>query len=108
VLLIIYQNTIEYEKARNKILVMVIFQMKSFHTRDFIGLYYPSPMKSGGDIVFGVVRPSVIPNFVSALVLCNYWLEFNETFIWEPSMPSEDVHTVALFRSDPSTQSYGP
>jgi hypothetical protein len=43
---------------------------------------------------------------VSVLLLCNYWLEFNET-IWEPSISSGDAHIVALFRSDIITQSYG-
>jgi hypothetical protein len=36
--------------------------MKSFHTRDFIGLYYPSLMETGGDKAFGVVRPSIRPS----------------------------------------------
>jgi hypothetical protein len=43
------------------------------------------------------------PNFVSALFLCNYWLEYKETFK-EPSVLTGDRHMVALFRSDPSTQ----
>jgi hypothetical protein len=45
--------------------------------------------------------------FVSALLFCNYWLEFNET-LWEPSIPRGDAHIVALSRSDILTQSYGP
>jgi hypothetical protein len=52
-------------------------------------------------------RPSVRPNFVSGLVLCNYWLEFNET-LWESSISRGDGHIVALFRSDFLTQSYDP
>jgi hypothetical protein len=36
---------------------------------------------------------------VSALLLCNYWLEFNKT-LWEPSIPKGDVHIIALFLSD--------
>jgi hypothetical protein len=44
---------------------------------------------------------------VSALLLCNYWLEFNKT-LWEPSIPSEDAHFIALMGSDILTQSYGP
>jgi hypothetical protein len=43
---------------------------------------------------------------ISALLLCNYWLEFNETF-WEPSIPRGDAHIVTLFWSDTLTQSYG-
>jgi hypothetical protein len=43
---------------------------------------------------------------VSALLLCNYWLEFNET-LWEPSISRGDAHIVSLFRSDTLTQSYG-
>jgi hypothetical protein len=43
---------------------------------------------------------------VSALLLCNFWLEFKET-VWEPSIPKGDGHIVALFWSDPSLQSYG-
>jgi hypothetical protein len=34
--------------------------------------------------------------FVFALLLCNYWLEFNETLL-EPSIPRGDAHIVALF-----------
>jgi hypothetical protein len=30
---------------------------------------------------------------VSALLLCNYWLEFNET-LWEPLKPRGDAHNV--------------
>jgi glycerol-3-phosphate cytidylyltransferase-like family protein len=45
--------------------------------------------------------------FVSALLLCNYWLEFNET-LWKPSILRGDAHIVALFWSDTSTHSYGP
>jgi hypothetical protein len=65
-----------------------------------------------GDIVLALsvllsVSPSVCPNCFSALVLCNYWLEFNET-LWEPLIPRGDAHIVGLFRSDTSTQSYGP
>jgi hypothetical protein len=37
--------------------------------------------------------------FVSVLLLCSYWLEFNET-LWEPSIPREDAHIIDLFRSD--------
>jgi hypothetical protein len=37
--------------------------------------------------------------FVFALLLCNYWLEFNETLL-EPSIPRGDRHIVALFGSD--------
>jgi hypothetical protein len=37
---------------------------------------------------------------VSALFLCNYWLEFNET-LSEQSIPRGDAHIIALFRSDP-------
>jgi hypothetical protein len=44
---------------------------------------------------------------VSTLLLCNYWLKFNET-LWEPSIPTGDANIVALFRSDTITQSYGP
>jgi hypothetical protein len=44
---------------------------------------------------------------VSALLLCNYWLEFNNT-LWEPSIPRGDAHIVALFRSVNLTQSYSP
>jgi hypothetical protein len=44
---------------------------------------------------------------ITALLLCNYLLEFNET-LWEPSTPRGDAHIIALFWSDPSTQSYGP
>jgi hypothetical protein len=47
---------------------------------------------------------------VSALLLCNYWLEFNKT-LWELLIPRGDVHIVALlklFRRDPSLQSDGP
>jgi hypothetical protein len=44
---------------------------------------------------------------VSVLLLCNYWLEFNET-LWEPSIPRGDVQIVALFQSDTLAQSYGP
>jgi hypothetical protein len=66
---------------------------------------YPPPMESGGGYCFSVVRPSVRPNFVSALVLYNYWLEFNET-LWESSRG--DAHIVGLFQSDLLTQSYGP
>jgi hypothetical protein len=44
---------------------------------------------------------------ISALVLCNYWLEFNQT-LWESSIPRGGAHIVALFRSDTLTQSYGP
>jgi hypothetical protein len=51
--------------------------------------------------------PSVGPNFVSALVLCNYWLEFSKTLL-EPSIPRGDAHVIALFRSDTLTQKYGP
>jgi hypothetical protein len=43
---------------------------------------------------------------VSTLLLCYYWLEFNET-LWEPSIPRGDAHMVALFRSDTSTQKDG-
>jgi hypothetical protein len=38
---------------------------------------------------------------VSALFLCNYRLEFNET-LPEPSIPKGDAHIIALFWSDPS------
>jgi hypothetical protein len=65
--------------------------------------YYPPPMESGGGYSFGVVRP----NFVSRVVLCNYWLEFNET-LWESSISRGDAHIVGLFWSDTLTQSYGP
>jgi hypothetical protein len=44
---------------------------------------------------------------VSGVVLCNYWLEFNET-LWESSISRGDAHIVGLFLSDPLTQSYGP
>jgi hypothetical protein len=44
---------------------------------------------------------------VSELLLCNYWLEFNET-LWEPSIPIGDAHIVCLFQSDTLTQIYGP
>jgi hypothetical protein len=54
-----------------------------------------------------LVRTSVRPNFVSEEVLCNYWLEFNET-LWESSILRGDAHIAGLFRSDPLTQSYGP
>jgi hypothetical protein len=37
--------------------------------------------------------------FVSALLLCNYWLKFDETLL-EPSIPRGDAHIVALFGSD--------
>jgi glycerol-3-phosphate cytidylyltransferase-like family protein len=43
---------------------------------------------------------------ISALLLCNYLLEFNKT-LWEPSKPKGDEHNVALFQSDTLTQSYG-
>jgi hypothetical protein len=59
-------------------------------------------MESGGGYSFGVVRPSVRPNFVSGVVLCNYWLEFNETLL-ESSILRGDAHIVGLFRSDPLT-----
>jgi hypothetical protein len=36
---------------------------------------------------------------ISALLLCNYWLEKT---LWEPSIPREDA-LIALFGSDPST-----
>jgi hypothetical protein len=39
---------------------------------------------------------------VSVLLLCNYWLEFNET-LWEPSIPREDAHIIALLGSDTLT-----
>jgi hypothetical protein len=42
---------------------------------------------------------------VSGVVLCNYWLEFNET-LWESSISREDAHIVGLFQSDPLTQSF--
>jgi hypothetical protein len=35
----------------------------------FLALCYPPPMESGGGYSFGVVRPSVRPNFVSGVVL---------------------------------------
>jgi hypothetical protein len=44
---------------------------------------------------------------VSVLLLSNSWLKLNET-LWEPSIPTGDVHIVSLFWSDPWTQSYGP
>jgi hypothetical protein len=44
---------------------------------------------------------------ISVLFICNYWQEFNKTLL-EPSIPRRDAHIIALFRSDPSTQSYGP
>jgi hypothetical protein len=44
---------------------------------------------------------------VSVLLLCNNWQEFKETSL-EPSIPRGDAHILALFRSDPSTLSYGP
>jgi hypothetical protein len=69
--------------------------------------YYLPPMESGGGYSFGVVLPSVHPNFVSGLVLCNYWLEFNQT-LWESSISRGDAHIIGLFRSDNLTQSYGP
>jgi hypothetical protein len=73
---------------------------------------YPPSMESGGGIVLALslrpsVRPSVCLNFVSGLVLCYYWLEFNETS-WEPLIPIGDTHIVSLFRSDTLTQSFGP
>jgi hypothetical protein len=37
--------------------------------------------------------------FVSALLLCNNWLEFNDTLL-EPSIPRGDEHIVSLFGSD--------
>jgi hypothetical protein len=36
---------------------------------------------------------------VSALLLCNYWLEFNGTLL-EPAIPRGDAHIAALFVSD--------
>jgi hypothetical protein len=54
----------------------------------------------------GVVCPSVCTNFVTALFLCNFWLEFNKT-LWEISIPWV-VHIVDFFEWDPSRQSYGP
>jgi hypothetical protein len=42
---------------------------------------------------------------ISALLLCNSWLEFNKT-LWEPSIPREDAHIIALLGSDILTQSY--
>jgi hypothetical protein len=45
------------------------------------------------------VRPIVRPKFVSAQVLCNYWLEFNET-LWESSISRGYAHIVGLFQSD--------
>jgi hypothetical protein len=71
-------------------------------------VYYPPPIDRG--ILFWrcpSVRPSVChPNFVSRLVLCNYWLKFNET-LWESSISRGDAHIIALFQSNLLTQSYG-
>jgi hypothetical protein len=39
-----------------------------------------------------------IEQYFSALLLCNYWLEFNETF-WESSILRGDAHIIALFWS---------
>jgi hypothetical protein len=47
---------------------------------------------------------------ILALLLFNYWLEFNKN-LWELLNPRGDVHIVAmlkLFRPDPSLQSDGP
>jgi hypothetical protein len=71
-------------------------------------LIIPRRWNRSGDIVLALsVRPSVRPNFVSGLVLCNYWLEFNET-LWESSISRGDEHILALFRSDTLIKSYGP
>jgi hypothetical protein len=57
-----------------------------------------------GDIVLAL---SVRPNYVSGLVLCIYWLEFNET-LWKSPISKGDAHIVGLFHSEPLTQSYDP
>ena len=56
------------------------------------------------------VRPSVTHfnvSILSALVLQNYWLEFDKT-VWEASLYSGDAHIVCMFRSDDFSRSYGP
>jgi hypothetical protein len=72
-------------------------------------LFIPCRWNREGDIVLALsFRPSIRPSkFRSGVVLCNYWLEFNET-LWEPSISRGDAHIVGLFRSDTLTQSYGP
>jgi hypothetical protein len=51
---------------------------------------------------------------VSALLLCNYLLEFNETLWegsisrWESSISRGDAHIIGLFRSDPLTRELWP
>jgi hypothetical protein len=71
-------------------------------------LIIPRRWNREGDIVLVLsVLLSVRPNFVSGLVLCNYWLEFQQNFM-EIINIKRDAHIVSLFRSDPLTQSYGP
>jgi hypothetical protein len=42
-----------------------------------------------------------------AIIVFVLFLEFKE-ILWDPSIPREDSYILALFRSDPSTQSYSP
>jgi hypothetical protein len=71
-----------------------------------MGLFWSDPLTQsyGPWLVMQYAYRAII---ISALLLCNYWLEFHET-LWELSIPRGDAHIVALFRSDSLTQSYGP
>jgi hypothetical protein len=89
---------------------------------EFNKTLWESLISSGGAHMIGLFRSDTVTQsygpwlvmqyankaiIVSALLLCNYWLEFNET-LWEPSITTGDAHIFALFRSDTLTQSYGP
>jgi glycerol-3-phosphate cytidylyltransferase-like family protein len=95
-----------------KFLLMLQFWNSCIINNSLYVLVIPRRWNREGDIVLALsVRPSVLPsvrpNFVSALLLCNYWLEFNEPS-WESSISRGDEHIVGLLQSDPLTQSYGP
>jgi hypothetical protein len=54
------------------------YLLESEETIIIIVIYYLKPLESGGGYVLAPsFRPSIRPNYLSALLLCNYWLEFN-------------------------------
>ena len=58
---------------------------------------------SYGPLINIILRYSV--SFMSAQILGNYWLYFNETS-WEPSVSRVDAHITGMLWSDDFSESY--
>jgi hypothetical protein len=73
--------------------------MGTFNTKRRCAYRWLFPVKHFNPELWPLISYAVCiwSKIVSALLFCNYWLEFNET-LWESSIPRGDAHIVALFR----------